>query len=127
MVSQVNYHARCYHLSPFTALNVMYNVSKTQVTKVLSNNISLCHLVLLLAFTCNMNLWNLDLYSLLVNNCTRDLKSEVRLRLDLSLAFSLGSKGVMEGDGEHVRGPGCDARDGGHHQRVHPFAKASNI
>ncbi|TSL28218.1 Solute carrier family 25 member 46 [Bagarius yarrelli] len=27
---QVNYHARCYHLSPFTALNVMYNISKTQ-------------------------------------------------------------------------------------------------
>ncbi|XP_053474378.1 mitochondrial outer membrane protein SLC25A46 isoform X2 [Ictalurus furcatus] len=32
---QVNYHARCYHLSPLTALNVMYNVSKTQGPKAL--------------------------------------------------------------------------------------------
>ncbi|KAI5615681.1 solute carrier family 25 member 46 [Silurus asotus] len=32
---QVNYHARCYHLSPFTALNVMYNVSKSQGPKAL--------------------------------------------------------------------------------------------
>ena len=29
--SQVNYHARCYHLSPLTAMSVMYNVTKTQV------------------------------------------------------------------------------------------------
>lgn len=28
---QVNYHARCYHLSPLTAISVMYNVTKTQV------------------------------------------------------------------------------------------------
>uniref|UniRef100_A0A8C7T7I6 Solute carrier family 25 member 46 n=1 Tax=Oncorhynchus mykiss TaxID=8022 RepID=A0A8C7T7I6_ONCMY len=27
---QVNYHARCYHLSPLTAISVMYNVTKSQ-------------------------------------------------------------------------------------------------
>ncbi|GAA6085870.1 mitochondrial outer membrane protein SLC25A46 [Tachysurus ichikawai] len=32
---QVNYQARCYHLSPLTALNVMYNVSKSQGPKAL--------------------------------------------------------------------------------------------
>lgn len=37
---QVNYHARCYHLSPLSALNVMYNVSKTQVTK--ASRLSAC-------------------------------------------------------------------------------------
>ncbi|KAA0716502.1 Solute carrier family 25 member 46 [Triplophysa tibetana] len=32
---QVNYHARCYHLSPMTAISVMYNVTKTQGPKAL--------------------------------------------------------------------------------------------
>lgn len=32
---QVNYHARCYHLSPLTAISVMYNVTKTQGPKAL--------------------------------------------------------------------------------------------
>ncbi|KAI1905294.1 hypothetical protein AGOR_G00014620 [Albula goreensis] len=32
---QVNYHARIYHLSPFTAVSVMYNVTKTQGPKAL--------------------------------------------------------------------------------------------
>lgn len=32
---QVNYHARCYHLSPMSALSVMYNVTKTQGPKAL--------------------------------------------------------------------------------------------
>ncbi|KAM4634832.1 mitochondrial outer membrane protein SLC25A46 [Polymixia lowei] len=32
---QINYHARCYHLSPFTAVAVMYNVTKTQGPKAL--------------------------------------------------------------------------------------------
>ncbi|XP_066567687.1 mitochondrial outer membrane protein SLC25A46 [Amia ocellicauda] len=32
---QVNYHARSYHLSPFTAISVMYNVTKTQGPKAL--------------------------------------------------------------------------------------------
>lgn len=32
---QVNYHSKCYHLSPLTALTVMYNVSKTQGLKAL--------------------------------------------------------------------------------------------
>ncbi|KAM9440748.1 mitochondrial outer membrane protein SLC25A46 [Clarias gariepinus] len=32
---QVNYQARCYHLSPLSALNVMYNVSKSQGPKAL--------------------------------------------------------------------------------------------
>ncbi|KAG5272634.1 hypothetical protein AALO_G00167670 [Alosa alosa] len=32
---QVNYHARNYHLSPFTAVSVMYNVTKTQGPKAL--------------------------------------------------------------------------------------------
>ncbi|KAG5834351.1 hypothetical protein ANANG_G00260610 [Anguilla anguilla] len=32
---QVNYHARNYHLSPFTAISVMYNVTKTQGPKAL--------------------------------------------------------------------------------------------
>ncbi|XP_015193437.1 mitochondrial outer membrane protein SLC25A46 [Lepisosteus oculatus] len=32
---QVNYHAKCYHLSPFTAISVMYNVTKTQGPKAL--------------------------------------------------------------------------------------------
>lgn len=31
----MNYHARCYHLSPMTALSVMYNVTKTQGPKAL--------------------------------------------------------------------------------------------
>ena len=31
---QVNYHARCYHLSPLTAVSVMYNVTKSQVIHV---------------------------------------------------------------------------------------------
>ncbi|KTG44977.1 hypothetical protein cypCar_00017860 [Cyprinus carpio] len=34
-VFQVNYHARCYHLSPLTAISVMYNVTKTQGPKAL--------------------------------------------------------------------------------------------
>ncbi|XP_035638839.1 mitochondrial outer membrane protein SLC25A46-like [Oncorhynchus keta] len=32
---QVNYHARCYHLSPLTAISVMYNVTKSQGPKAL--------------------------------------------------------------------------------------------
>nr|XP_055056906.1 mitochondrial outer membrane protein SLC25A46 [Misgurnus anguillicaudatus] len=32
---QVNYHARCYHLLPLTAISVMYNVTKTQGPKAL--------------------------------------------------------------------------------------------
>ncbi|XP_010898630.2 solute carrier family 25 member 46 [Esox lucius] len=32
---QVNYHASCYHLSPFTAISVMYNVTKSQGPKAL--------------------------------------------------------------------------------------------
>uniref|UniRef100_A0A4W5P6P6 Solute carrier family 25 member 46 n=1 Tax=Hucho hucho TaxID=62062 RepID=A0A4W5P6P6_9TELE len=32
---QVNYHARCYHLSPLTAVSVMYNVTKSQGPKAL--------------------------------------------------------------------------------------------
>ncbi|KAM6987149.1 mitochondrial outer membrane protein SLC25A46 [Aplochiton taeniatus] len=32
---QVNYHARCYHLSPVTAISVMYNVTKSQGPKAL--------------------------------------------------------------------------------------------
>ncbi|KAM3873999.1 mitochondrial outer membrane protein SLC25A46 [Diretmus argenteus] len=32
---QVNYHARCYHLSPFTAVTVMYSITKAQGPKVL--------------------------------------------------------------------------------------------
>uniref|UniRef100_A0A8C1CAF8 Solute carrier family 25 member 46 n=1 Tax=Cyprinus carpio carpio TaxID=630221 RepID=A0A8C1CAF8_CYPCA len=33
--NSVNYHARCYHLSPLTAISVMYNVTKTQGPKAL--------------------------------------------------------------------------------------------
>ncbi|XP_054613645.1 mitochondrial outer membrane protein SLC25A46 isoform X1 [Dunckerocampus dactyliophorus] len=32
---QVNYHARCYHLTPFSALAVMYSISKSQGPKAL--------------------------------------------------------------------------------------------
>nr|XP_057913552.1 mitochondrial outer membrane protein SLC25A46 [Doryrhamphus excisus] len=32
---QVNYHARCYHLTPFSALAVMYSISKAQGPKAL--------------------------------------------------------------------------------------------
>lgn len=28
---QVNYHARTYHLTPFSAVNVMYAITKVQV------------------------------------------------------------------------------------------------
>lgn len=31
-LSQVNYHARCYHLTPFSAVTVMYTITKAQVT-----------------------------------------------------------------------------------------------
>lgn len=30
-LSQVNYHARCYHLTPFSAVAVMYSITKAQV------------------------------------------------------------------------------------------------
>ncbi|XP_031695925.1 solute carrier family 25 member 46-like [Anarrhichthys ocellatus] len=33
---QVNYHARCYHLTPFSAVAVMYSITKAQV-KILHN------------------------------------------------------------------------------------------
>lgn len=48
---QVNYHARHYHLTPFTVINIMYSFNKTQVRislYILLKLFVMCHFALVI-------------------------------------------------------------------------------